>query len=593
MGNGDGTFASPVYYYDAGFAPLMVADFNGDGKPDIATSGYDPTTSVAETAILFGNGDGTFQPVIFPVSLKGFAAQFTADLSGKPDLISSNLQSSTPSQVALGNGDGTFTLLPPLQYEVSAVADFNGDGKLDVVVTSTVLPQTGVLLGNGDGTFGSFINILTNGGLFQTNNPIQTTDMNRDGLPDIVFQWGGAIGVLLNTTQAVPPPPDFQVFASGLSPTPVTAGSSAASTITVAPLHGFNGNVALSCTGLPTGVSCSFNPASITGGSGNSTLTVTTASSLAVGSYTVIVTGVSGSTSHIAALTLTVGSGTTADFQISATATSPASVTAGNSSTSTVTIAAVNGFNSAVALTCNSGVSGVTCNLDPTSVTPSNSTSPTSTLTINTTSAATPGTYSVTIYGTSGSDVHSTGVTLTVQPDFTIGPASGSPTSQTINAGQTASFSLAIAPTASFTGTVNLSCAITPAVTPAPTCSLSSSSVQISGNGGASVAVAIGTTAAVTAGTVPHFSFPPGAMPLTWSLLLLGSTWLWVRSRKRLPALVVPIVVLAFAFSVGCGGSGSPSTHTTPGTPSGTYAVTITATSGSVSHNTALQVVVQ
>jgi hypothetical protein len=51
-------------------------------------------------------------------------------------------------------------------------------------------------------------------------------------------------------------------------------------------------------------------------------------------------------------------------------------------------------------------------------------------------------------------------------------------------------------------------------------------------------------------------------------------------------------VVLAFVFSVACGGSGSYSTHTT-GTPAGTYSVAITASSGNVSHNIALQVVVQ
>jgi len=106
------------------------------------------------------------------------------------------------------------------------------------------------------------------------------------------------------------------------------------------------------------------------------------------------------------------------------------------------------------------------------------------------------------------------------------------------------------------------------------------------------VTVKVATTAPVTTGTVSYVDFPPGS-PLAWTLMLLGSTWLWARNRKRLPALAAPIVVLAIVFSVGCGGGGSPSTHTMPGTPSGTYAVTITASSGSVSQNMALQVVVQ
>ncbi len=592
LGNGDGTFAAPAYYFDNGASSLVTADFNGDGKLDIAAGGTIVSTS--QTALLFGNGDGTFQPAVFPASLNGFVAEFTADLNndGKPDLASQN-------QVALGSGDGTFTLLPMLSGGntfIDALADLNGDGKPDAFVTyfgaSSHPLQTGVLLGNGDGTFGPLINVPTSGLL---PSPPLIADMNGDGLPDLIFPWLSGIyglGVMLNTTQVVPPPPDFQVVASGLSPTPVTAGNSATATITIAPLHGFSGSVALSCTGLPASVSCSFNPASLAAGSGASSLTVTTASSLQAGSYTVTANGVSGSLSRIAALTLTVESGLTPDFQISATATTPATVAPGSSATSTVTIAPVNGFNSAVALTCSSVVSGVTCTLNPTSVTPSG-TSATSTLTINTSTATALGTYSVTLSGTSGSNVHSTSVTLTVQvpSDFTLGPASGSPTSQTISAGQTASFSLAFAPTGSFTGTLNLNCSITPAVTPPPTCNLSNSSVQINGSGGASVTVAVGTVAPVTTSIVPHI-FPPPTLPLAWTLTMLASGWLFVRNRKRLPRPAAPLIMLTLASLVGCGGGG-PSSHTTPGTPKGTYTATITATSGSLSHNMPLTVVVQ
>ena len=178
-------------------------------------------------------------------------------------------------------------------------------------------------------------------------------------------------------------------------------------------------------------------------------------------------------------------------------------------------------------------------------------------------------------------------------PDFSIAAASGSSTKQTITAGQTASFSLAFAGTGGFTGTVNLSCAITPAATPAPTCSIPSS-VQITGTGAQTVTVKVATTASVTTGAVPPGNFPSGPTTLLWTLLLLGSSWLCVRNRKRLPVLAAPMVVLAFVFSVGCGGSGSSSSiHTTPGTPAGTYTATVTATSGSTSHNMALQVVVQ
>jgi hypothetical protein len=179
------------------------------------------------------------------------------------------------------------------------------------------------------------------------------------------------------------------------------------------------------------------------------------------------------------------------------------------------------------------------------------------------------------------------------RPDFSMNPASGSPTSQTITAGQKASFSVAIAPMDSFTGTVNLSCAIAPAVTPAPTCTLSSSSVQISGSGTQSLTVKVETTAPVITSAVFHVNFPLGLAALAWTLMALISTWLWLRGHSRLPALVTPVMLLAFVFSVGCGGSGAPPTHTTPGTPSGTYTVTIAGSSASLNHSIALQVVVQ
>ncbi len=81
-------------------------------------------------------------------------------------------------------------------------------------------------------------------------------------------------------------------------------------------------------------------------------------------------------------------------------------------------------------------------------------------------------------------------------------------------------------------------------------------------------------------------------LPLAWTLTLLTSGWLFVRHRKRLPRLAAPLIVLTLASLVGCGG-GSSSSHTTPGTPKGTYTATITATSGNLIHNVPLTVVVQ
>jgi uncharacterized repeat protein (TIGR03803 family) len=187
--------------------------------------------------------------------------------------------------------------------------------------------------------------------------------------------------------------------------------------------------------------------------------------------------------------------------------------------------------------------------------------------------------------------VPSCGVVFEVSttPGFQV---SASSTSQTISAGQSAKFSLMIGPLGLFGGTVNLSCSIKPVVSPAPSCGLSSSSVQITSGGSQTVTVTVGTTAPGTAGTVSQLNFPSGWVPLAWTGMLVGLGYLWLRNRNRLPALAPPIIVLAVALWVGCGGSSS-SSQTTSGTPAGTYTATVTASSGSLTHNMVLTVVVQ
>ena len=93
----------------------------------------------------------------------------------------------------------------------------------------------------------------------------------------------------------------------GMNPASVTvaAGASATSTTTVT-ANGFNGSVALTASGLPANVTASFNPATISGGSGTSVLTLTTTTGAAVTTSTVTVTGTSGSLSATANVSLTV-----------------------------------------------------------------------------------------------------------------------------------------------------------------------------------------------------------------------------------------------------------------------------------------------
>jgi hypothetical protein len=348
LGNGDGTFAAPIYMSDQGADLLVSGDFNGDGKLDVTTicQYFD-----VGTALLFGNGDGSFQAPVFPPNLQGFYPRGTADLNhdGKPDLISdyfSGSSSGSFSQVALGNGDGTFTLLPSFPQYVVAIADLNGDGRPDAVyeVAGDII-QTGLMLGNGDGTFGSPSNVFASTGDGRALVAEMVADMNGDGRADLVFVASGAVGVLLNTTQ-----PGFELSATALSPTATTAGNSATSTVNVIRNFGFSQTVTLSCVGLPTGATCAFNPPSIANSSGSSALTITTTSNTAAGTYSIQVQGTAGSVVNSAAVALVVEA--VPDFSFGPAAPSSQTVAPGQAATFVLTLSPSGSFTGTVNLSC-------------------------------------------------------------------------------------------------------------------------------------------------------------------------------------------------------------------------------------------------
>jgi hypothetical protein len=160
----------------------------------------------------------------------------------------------------------------------------------------------------------------------------------------------------------------------------------------------------------------------------------------------------------------------------------------------------------------------------------------------------------------------------------------------TITAGNSATSTGTITRTFGFSGTVNLSCSISPSPAEAPACSLPGS-VNVTKGTLAPFTVTVSTTAAVTTGTISYADLPAGGLRFALTLLLLGAGLVFAGSQRRRPALAA-VIVLGMATWVSCGGGGS-SLHTTPGTPAGTYTATITAKAGSLNHNTTLTFVVQ
>ncbi len=187
-GLGNGTFADPVSAFVSGlYSIVTVADFNGDGKSDIAFAGYaggGPTI-----AVLAGNGDGTFQPPVQTNVGVNVFSMLPADLNGdgRADLVTT---SESGAAVLLGNGDGTFQ--PPIILTNGGcclsvyvgVAPFSG-GPLDVLVAQGNA-SVSLFPGNGDGTFGSPIQI----GLDANAGPVTTGDYDGDGHLDFAVVSG-------------------------------------------------------------------------------------------------------------------------------------------------------------------------------------------------------------------------------------------------------------------------------------------------------------------------------------------------------------------------------------------------------------------
>jgi len=180
LGDGHGKFSAKGDFFSV-CGQWAVADFNGDGKLDILTLGRINGGSCVAN-LFFGQGDGTFQGGgFFPLGSceTAIGADLAiGDFNGDDAIDFAFLGGKI--EVCLNNGDGTFQ--PPVGYAVPypaggvTAADVNGDGILDLVSSGF-----SVLLGNGDGTFRNGTSAQVPG------NQILAGDFNADGKVDLVF----------------------------------------------------------------------------------------------------------------------------------------------------------------------------------------------------------------------------------------------------------------------------------------------------------------------------------------------------------------------------------------------------------------------
>src|SRR5271155_3124377 len=463
---------------------VLTADFNGDGIPDLVILG-------SGISVLLGNGDGTFTAAPSPSSdSPGAIAVGDFNGDGIPDLALAPAFDEGNSEVLLGNGDGTFTnaggILENDNNTVTsnaiAAADFNGDGKLDLVeaCSGDEGPCNNLLLilsGNGDGTFTQFSETPLP---FAGSQSMAVGDFNGDGQPDVAVTNSGANGVNVFLNNEGGLSFVYTMPATGAGPTSITAAD-------------FNGDGKLDLAVANSG----SNNVTILLGNGDGTFTAAASpatgmapNSLAVGDFNgdgVPDLAVANDGSSNVTILLGNGDGT---FKA---ATSPAADTGSTS----VTAADFNGDGKEDLVVANSRDSSATALLAETALTIA---------TVNNISPVGVGTHLVkAIYS---GDVNYGGstsaeVSLTVvPPGLTL-----SGTAVSIVAGATGTSTLTITPTNGFSGSVTLECGTSNSPVNAndvPTCS-SIPPVTISGNAPATTTVSIQTQPGTTPGQYEEF----------------------------------------------------------------------------------------
>jgi FG-GAP-like repeat/Abnormal spindle-like microcephaly-assoc'd, ASPM-SPD-2-Hydin len=621
LGNGDGSFQTPAEY-NSGVAPnfyspfgIAVGDFNSDGKLDLAIPFAIPVFATRAlgpaVTILLGNGDGSFQtPTPLFLSVADVATGMAvADVNGdgKLDLVFGGLDG-TPS-VALGNGNGTFqspveTGFPVATYAF-ALGDFTANGKLDMALPDATNRMVSIALGDGAS---SFVNPPLSIPCAVPDGAIVAGDFNGDGKLDLVLtnflsakSTTSTVTTLLQGSfpsfSAAPNPlvfPQQAVGTTSPSQTIVLTNSGLApfsiSAIMVAGANPSEFAQTNNCiVSLNPAATCQVTVTFAPTQQGNPTAVLSVSDDAPGGPHSISIQGsVTPPPPPPPAPVVSLSPSTiTFPAQYVGASGLPQTVTVTNTGNATlaITAATASPADFGVLSNCSNPLAaGSNCTIgvffDPTA-------GGTRTGTLKITDNA----------GDSPQSVTLTGSGL----DFSMTP--GAAASATVTAGQTASYSIAVAPAGGFAASVALSCSGGPA---GSACAVSPSTIALSG--------AAAQTAMVTVTTVAHGWLLPfrGGWPkdaryrqtpmiLTFAamflLMVVASQFLrrernftWVRVLGFAALLTLGLTLTSCG-----GGSGSGGGGTNP--QAGTYTVTVTGnfTSGSttLTHAAKLTLVVQ
>jgi subtilase family serine protease len=589
-----------------GFSSAVA--LSATGQPTGVTVSFVPSsiaspgsgTSTMTMAVASTTATGTY-PITVTGSGGGLMHSTTVTLTVNPVPTPDFTISASPASVTVSLGNsGTSTVTVAISGGFSSAVALSATGQ-PTGVTVGFVPASIASPGSGTSTMTMTVASTTATGTY----PITVTGSG-----------GGLMHSTTVTLTVSSASPDFSLFASPTSVT-IPLSSQGTSTITVTPSGGFTGSVHLSATGVPSGVSTSFNPNPTTG---TSTLFFRSSATATLGTFTVTVHGASGALNHTTTVTLTVGSASP-DFTISASPAS-ASVVQGNSGSSTITVGISGGFSSAVALSATGQPTGVTVSFVPTSI-PSPG-SGTSSMTMAVASTTATGTYPITVTGSGGGLMHSTTVTLTVTPlavpNFTI---SASPASASVVQGNSGSSTITVDISGGFSSAVALSATgqptgVTVGFTPTP--------IPSPGSGTSSMTVAVPSTTAtgtypitvtgsggglmrsttftltVTPATVPDFTISASPASASVALGSSGTSTVTVAvsggfsSAVALSATGQPTgVTVGFVpASISAPGSGTSTMTMTVAstTATGTYPITVTGSGGGLMHSTTVTLTV-